>query len=124
LSITSADLPKVTSLTRAEAMSTFYLLPPRPLVAQFLADWASSLLPGLPATCDVGAGLAEALEVAITSQPDAFLVFREDLPDEVDPLQALVDGFGAERGDAVIEVGLSMKEGKWNARPQRLNEAA
>ena len=82
-------------------MATFYLLPPRPLVEDTLAQSAGTFLPGLPPTG--GPELTAALESAVGRRPDVFLVFREELPDGV-TADALRDGFGAEAGDEVVEV--------------------
>lgn len=83
-------------------MAIFYLLPPRPLVADALAEALQSWLPGV--VLDDTTGLSDALGDAVADRPDVFLVFREDLPEGVHPDQALADGFGAEPGDEVVEV--------------------
>jgi hypothetical protein len=94
------------------AMSTFYLLPPRPLLGDRFADFLQTLFPGLDWDCDMRANLADALGEAACSRPGVFVVYREDLPDGEMPARALADGFGAESGDEVIEVrpGLSPRE--------------
>ena len=105
-------------------MSTFYLLPPRPLLAERLADYLQSLLPGLTWTVDAGADLAEALAAAVARRPDVYLVHREDLPEGESPARALADGYGAEPGDEVVEVRPAAKPGEWTARRWRLGAAA
>ncbi len=85
-------------------MATFYVLPPRECLEQAVAAFLDRLAPGLPAPAtacdDLLAGLAAA-------HPGTYLLHREDLPGG-DPAADLIDGFGAEPGDEVVEVGLSV----------------
>jgi hypothetical protein len=118
----SADLSNGIPLERHEDMSTFYVLPPRAYLAKHLGDCAASLLPGLPTAHTLGTGLAEALHAAVAREPDTFLVYREELPDGVEPLQALADGFGAESGDEVIEVRLGTRQPELSANRRRLGD--
>ena len=85
-------------------MSTFYLLPPRPLLARRYAEFLKPLFPGLDWSRVSWADLADAVGALAGAQPDTYVVFREDLPDGEEPGRALVDGFGAEAGDEVVEV--------------------
>jgi hypothetical protein len=119
-----ADLSNGIPLERLQAMSTFYLLPPRPFLAEFLAGWTTTLLPALPQTRAFGTGLADALGVALASQPDVFVVYREELPDGVEPLQALAEGFGAEPGDSVVEVRPGARPGEVTTRRRVMSQAA
>jgi hypothetical protein len=83
-------------------MSLFYLLPPRPLLNQRFKDFARLLLPGLASAGPVD--FVALLHELARQQPDVYLVHREDLPEEDDPVQSLVDGFGAEAGDEIVEI--------------------
>lgn len=85
-------------------MSTFYLLPPRPLLGDRVADFLQSILPGLDWDSGMRANLAEAVASAARAHPDVHVVFRDDMPTGELPAVALTDGFGAEAGDEVIEV--------------------
>src|SRR5437763_1851539 len=85
-------------------MSIFYVLPPRPLLGDHLAGYFRAWLPGLDWDGPTRANLTEALRSAATCNADVFLVFREELPEGVATTQALIEGFGAEEGDEVIEV--------------------
>jgi hypothetical protein len=85
-------------------MATFYLLPPRQVLGQRLADYLHTLCPGLPCPSTVWADLADVVRTAAAGQPDVYVVHREELPPGEEPARALVDGFGAERGDEVVEV--------------------
>jgi hypothetical protein len=84
-------------------MSTFYLLPPRPNVADYLADCLHALLPGLDLDADCRDHLALALDDA-AARRDVYLVYRDELPPGASGDPALRDGFGALPGDEVVEV--------------------
>ncbi|MCI0460427.1 MAG: hypothetical protein L0Z62_26030 [Gemmataceae bacterium] len=85
-------------------MSTFYVLPPRPLPARSWAAFLGALLPGLNCARLTWGDLAEVLGTVLRPQDDVYLLHREDLPEGDDPADALIDGFGAEPGDEVVEV--------------------
>jgi hypothetical protein len=97
-------------------VSTFYLLPPRPLLGERFAGFLQSLFPGLDWDCSMRLNLAEALGDAASSHPDVFVVYREDLPEGDPPARALAEGFGAEAGDEVIEVRAGGSPGEMTAR--------
>jgi hypothetical protein len=82
-------------------MSTFYLLPPRPVVAEHLADFFRTLVPGLDLS---GLDPVELVEPLLAGQSDAYLVWREELPAGEDLVSALRSGFGATAGDVVVDV--------------------
>src|SRR5579871_5923185 len=62
-------------------MSTFYLLPPRPILGDRLAGFLRSVLPGLDWDMDTCSNLAEAVAAAASVHADVFVVYREDLPE-------------------------------------------
>jgi len=97
-------------------MSTFYLMPPRPVFAETLAQFLQTWLPGLSVPADAAAEVSDLLQIGLEKRATAFLVFREDLPDGADPAAALRDGFGAEAGDRVIEMRLGGRPGEAGAR--------
>jgi hypothetical protein len=74
------------------------------MLGDHLAGSLGQWLPGLDWDGPTRLNLTEALRSAATCYPDVYLVFREELPDGVATTQALVDCFGAEEGDEVIEV--------------------
>src|SRR5262249_15152086 len=84
-------------------MSLFYVLPPRPLLGEHFATYLRGLFPGVDWDTRACAQLAEALAAAI-SRPEVYVVFREELPEGESAHRAVVDGFGAEPGDEVVEV--------------------
>jgi hypothetical protein len=100
-------------------MSTFYLLPPRPVLGERLAGFLQGILPGLDWDTPTRAHLAEAV-MAAAVHPDVFVVYREDLPPGESPARALADGFGAETGDEVIEVRPGPKPDELTVRRWRL----
>src|SRR5947209_8432588 len=105
-------------------MSVFYVLPPRPLLAEQFVAFLRTLLPGLNWEPHTRLNLTEALAAAATCHPDVFVVFREDLPAGVTTRQALVDGFGAEEGDEVVEVRAGSRPGELLTRRWQVRVAA
>lgn len=90
-------------------MATFYLLPPRACLADAVAALLGKLLPGLPVPADAWDRLAER-----ATGPDVYLVPRDDLPDDVPPAVGLVEAFGAEAGDRVVEVSAGGAARAWS----------
>ncbi len=97
-------------------MSTFYLLPPRPVLGERLAGFLRGILPGLDWDTDTRSMLAETVAAAAAGRENVFVVYREDLPEGEAPARALTDGFGAEPGDEVIEVRPGAAAGEMTAR--------
>ena len=93
-------------------MSTFYVLPPRPVFGDRIAAFLNTFLPGLDWDVAGRVELADAVAEAAVSETAAFLVFRDDLPQGERVGQALIDGFGAEDGDEVVEVRLGGRTGE------------
>src|SRR5260370_2717489 len=100
-------------------MSTFYLLPPRPLLGARFADYLRTLFPGLNWADAVWPDLAEMLGAAASRHPDVYVIYREDLPEGEEPARALAEGFGAEAGDEVVEVRPGAAPGGLTARHWR-----
>jgi hypothetical protein len=84
-------------------MSTFYLLPPRRVVAQYLAVALGIPVELVEDNASLWNEAAETLSRALEAA-GAFVVYRDDLPPGEDPVRALANGFGVEVGDEVIEV--------------------
>ncbi len=101
-------------------MSTFYLLPPRPLLGDRFADFLISVLPGLDWDTGMRSNLAEAIAAAASAHEHVHVVFRDDLPDDESAVAALVDGFGAESGDEVVEVRPAGSNGSLTSRRWRV----
>jgi hypothetical protein len=102
-------------------VSTFYLLPPRPLLGDRVAEFLASILPGLDWDRDLRTNLAEAVAAAAQVHDDVHVVFRDDLPEGELPSIALAHGFGAEAGDEVIEVRPGGISGSLTARRWRID---
>ncbi|OWK47052.1 hypothetical protein [Fimbriiglobus ruber] len=88
-------------------MATFYLLPPRECLEHATAEFIARILPGVASP---SATLERILDVvgALQSRPsELFFIHREDLPGSGDTGHDLIDGFGAEPGDLVVEVGMA-----------------
>jgi hypothetical protein len=93
-------------------VSVFYLLPPRAFLGKRFAVYLQGLFPGLTWTSEQWSNLAEGLTAAATCHPGVYVVHREELPEEGNPARSLVDGFGAEPGDEVIELRVSQRVGE------------
>jgi hypothetical protein len=85
-------------------VSTFYLLPPRPLMGDRVADFLHAVLPGLDWDSAMRTNLAEAVAAAASVHADVYVVFRDDLPAGQQVAASLAYAFGAEAGDEIIEV--------------------
>jgi hypothetical protein len=85
-------------------MSRFYLLPPRPELGERFATFLRLFFPGLDWDANMRLNLAEALGEVAGCQEGVIIVFRDDLPVGETVSRALVDGFGAQPGDEVIEI--------------------
>jgi hypothetical protein len=83
-------------------MATFVILPPRELLEHTVNGFVETLLPGRP----VPPRLWELLLADVADGPNVYSLHREDLPETDDVAAALVDGFGAEPGDHVVEYSL------------------
>jgi hypothetical protein len=105
-------------------VSTFYVLPPRPLVGEHYAAFLAALFPGLDWPRDAHPELADALARAAGGRGDVYVVHREDLPQGEELGQALVEHFGAGPGDEVVEVWREPRPGPWAARRRRLGAAS
>src|SRR5262245_44821855 len=85
-------------------MSTFYVMPSRPLLGRLFGEFLTSFFPGLQWNEDDWPDLGEALGAAARIQPELYVLFREDLATDDDVAACLVRDFGAEPGDQIIEV--------------------
>ncbi len=83
---------------------TFYVLPPRDILARQFAGFLTGLFPGLDWTASAPDELAETLTGLAEVQGDVYVVYRDELPDDGDLEQTLAECYGAERGDLVVEV--------------------
>lgn len=101
-------------------MADFLLLPPRPAIGEEIARLIRPYLPGVRITAADCVRFLDAL--VATSGRRAFLVHREELPDEDDVTVALRDGFGAEPGDRVVHVMLA-RPGEPRVRVEEIAEA-
>jgi hypothetical protein len=100
-------------------MADFLLLPPRPTVGEEIARLIRPYLPGVrvaPAEC------VKFLDSLVTATGRAFLVHREELPDQEDIAVALRDGFGAEPGDRIVHV-MTGRPGEPRVETEELLEA-
>ena len=61
-------------------MSTFYVVPSRPLLGERLARFLQTVLPGLDWDTAARTNLAETVAAAASEHDGVFVVYREDLP--------------------------------------------
>ena len=100
-------------------MSLYYLLPPRGVLADRLADSLQLLLPGIDWPIDARRRLGELVEAAIAGREDVYVVHRDELPQGA-PEFGLIDGFGATSGDEVVEVRPGGRPGEFHSRRWRV----
>ena len=102
-------------------MATFLVLPPREVFEHSVAEFLGRILPGFP----VPAGMWERIVRDMTAERDAnsadplFVLHREDFTDE-NVAESLVHGFGAERGDGVVEIDTPRSAGAGRSRTWRI----
>lgn len=104
-------------------MSTFYVVPPRPELGKRFAELLTGLFPGTVWPREDWHDLAEALGAAAMSQDDIYVVYLEDLPEGPNLEARLVENFGAEPGDDVIEVSPGRNLAEIGVQRWRVNEA-
>jgi hypothetical protein len=85
-------------------MSTFYLLPPRPVLGDRMANFLHVILPGLDWDVATRFNLTEAINAAAEIHNDVYIVYRDDLPEGETVLESLRVAYGAEDGDEIIEI--------------------
>jgi hypothetical protein len=102
-------------------MSTFYLLPPRPVLGERLANFLHTILPGLDWDVGTRTNLAQAIEAAASVHDNVYVIYREDLPENEHPADALTGAFGAEIGDEVVEVRAGLRAGELVTRRWRIS---
>lgn len=86
-------------------MATFLVLPPRELLEHAVTEFANRLLPGLPKPLGLSDVLLAHVIAGLPNGERAFVIYREELPDTGDTVDVLVEAFGAEPGDRVMEIG-------------------
>jgi hypothetical protein len=80
-------------------MATVYVLPPRRLLADQLAQLVQGIMPGMEPQRDQLFDWFSSV-----AAPDAVVVHREDLPDGIPTLDALKTYFGVDDGDHVVQI--------------------
>ena len=86
-------------------MATFYVIPPRECLEQSVVEFLGRVLPGVPSSPAVVEAFLGALEFEANRNEDTFFIHREDLAGFDDPVRELIDTFGAESGDRIVEIG-------------------
>ena len=86
-------------------MATFFVIPPRECLEQSLVGFLGRVLPGVPSSPAVVEALLGALELEANRADDTYFIHREDLAGFDDPVRELIESFGAESGDRIVEIG-------------------
>ncbi len=86
-------------------MATFLVLPPRELLEHAVTEFTNRLLPGLPKPLGLSDILLAHVVASLPNCERAYVIYREELPDTGDTVDVLVEAFGAEPGDRVLEIG-------------------
>lgn len=104
-------------------MSTFYVLPPRSYLREYLTAAVQELFPGMTFVEEDWSRVLDALGDAAARRKEVLVVYREELPDDQLAAEALRDGFGAEPGDEVVEVRAGAIAGALMARRWKVTES-
>jgi hypothetical protein len=105
-------------------MATFYLLPSPRFLGQAFERHLHLLFPGLCWEESTLALVVDQVSAAVALHPNAYLIQRHELPEDEDPIQALIDAFGAEPGDEVVELHAGARLGEWRIRRRLVPQAA
>jgi hypothetical protein len=105
-------------------VSTFYLLPSRPILGERFAGYLQLLFPGLDWGTAAWPDLAELLGAAAARHRDVYVIYGEELPPGEDPNQILAEGFGAAAGDLVIQITPGSTPGDVTTRRWRVQAPA
>jgi hypothetical protein len=90
-------------------------------LGDLFADFLVTVMPGLDWDSAMRSNLAEAIVTAAEARNDVYVVFRDELQAGTPPAVALVDGFGAEAGDEVVEVRPAATSGALTSRRWRIS---
>ncbi len=90
-------------------MAVFYVMPPRKMLGEQVAQMLRPYIPGLAIEGSVCAEFVDSLVANSSDGSDSYLVHREDLPVGEEMKNALRETFGAESGDRVVEVSFGLK---------------
>jgi hypothetical protein len=98
--------------TERLGMATFLILPPRELIEHAVCSFANRLIPGFAVPPGLWERFIDELVTPFEQEADGpvFLLHREDLA-EGSVGEGLIDGFGAEQGDRVIEIDSPRPQG-------------
>jgi hypothetical protein len=88
-------------------MATFYVLPPRECLEQALSQFCGQVLPGMPVPVDLCEQFLTHWANGLSEMSESLCLHREDLPATGDMQTDLVEAFGAEVGDQVVEIAWS-----------------
>jgi hypothetical protein len=119
-----ADLNRGNPFPGKWTMAVFYLLPPRPFLGEQCAGFLQGFFPGLDWDAAARAQLADVFGAALAGRTDVYLVYREDLPPGEAPGRALVEAFGAEVGDEIVEVRPDARPGEVRSRRWRISSSS
>lgn len=86
-------------------MATFLVLPPRELLEHAVTEFANRLLPGLPKPLGLADILLAHVVGGLPRHEQAYVIYREELPEGGDTATVLQEAFGAEPGDRILEIG-------------------
>lgn len=104
-------------------MATFFIFPSREMLGQRYGDMLSAVFPGVIRDWD-WLDLVESLSALVEGQGGAFVVYRDDLDEELGLRESLARNFGAQRDDEVIEVAFGadlhqIKHKRWSMGSER-----
>jgi hypothetical protein len=105
-------------------MATFYVLPAPEFLEQVYERHLRVLFPGLRWSANVLGQVVAQVSRAAASHAGVYLIQQNELPEDADLERTLIDGFGAEPGDEIIEMHAGPRLGEWRVRRNVLAHAA
>jgi hypothetical protein len=104
-------------------MAVFYVLPPRRMLGEFLAQALRPYVPGIAIDQEACADLVDSFVTDTPAEEESYVVHREDLPDGEEMNSVLRAGFGAETGDRVVLVSVGPRPDEPRVRIWQLEAA-
>lgn len=85
-------------------MAIFFVLPSRQGLGQRFGEMLNAIFPGAANSTGDWADLAETVAALVEGRGQAYVVYREDLDEDLGVKDSLLQNFGAALNDEIIEI--------------------